>query len=193
MGKVPVQTSAIVSSAYWGGICAGRLAWAALSHAVSSGWPVLAADGSLMLLSSLCFVAFAQLESHHVSQLWAGALIMAAGFASSLPCAITMPSEAGVVITPGRLLAMNLAGSAGESLMPFLFGAAFERGWYGAFGITLGALNVVVLAATALARATALAPGRPVEQLDNIEVELTPVAEGEAQAVSAPPSPGFQR
>ena len=83
-----------------------------------------------MLLSSLCFVAFAQLESHHVWQLWAGALIMAAGFASSLPCAITMPSEAGVVITPGRLLAMNLAGSAGESLMPFLFGAAFERGWY---------------------------------------------------------------
>lgn len=203
VGKVPVQTSAVVSSAYWGGICLGRLVWAAFSHAVSSGWPVLAADGSLMLLSSFCFIAFAQLEAHHVWQLWAGALIMATGFASSLPCAITMPSEAGVVITPGRLLAMNLAGSAGESLMPFLFGAAFERGWYGAFGITLGTLNVVVLAATALARATALAPGGggggggPAEPLDTVEVELevehSSVAEGEVQTVSAPPSPGFQR
>ena len=154
-----------------------------------------------MLLSSLCFVAFAELTSHQEWQLWAGALIMAAGFASSLPCAITMPSEAGVVITPvrpspscaprsrtsapglfrtecdaphgqcprpllsacppfdlsakGRLLAMNLAGSAGESIMPFIFGAAFERGWYGAFGITLGLLNLAVLSATALARAVA--------------------------------------
>ena len=60
----------------------------------------------------------------------------------------------------------------------------------------LAVLNVVVLSATALARATALAPGgSPVEPLDNVEVELTPVAEGEGtpQAVSAPPSPGFQR
>lgn len=155
VGGVPVKTSAVISSAYWGGICAGRLAWAALSHAVSSGWGVLAVDGALMLLSSLCFVAFAELTSHQEWQLWAGALIMAAGFASSLPCAITMPSEAGVVITPGRLLAMNLAGSAGESIMPFIFGAAFERGWYGAFGITLGLLNLAVLSATALARAVA--------------------------------------
>ena len=150
-----------------------------------------------MLLSSLCFIGFAQFdESRHVWQLWAGALIMAAGFASSLPCAITMPSEAGVVITPGRLLAMNLAGSAGESLMPFIFGAFFERGYYGAFGTLLCALNVVVLTATFLARATALAPGGlPVEQLDHVEVELAPVAEGEGtpQAVSATASPGFQR
>ena len=46
MGGVPVQTSAVISSAFWGGICAGRLLWAALSHTVSSGWPVLAADGN---------------------------------------------------------------------------------------------------------------------------------------------------
>ena len=32
---------------------------------------MLAADGSLMLLSSFCFIAFAQLEAHHVWQLWA--------------------------------------------------------------------------------------------------------------------------
>lgn len=163
VAKVPLQTSAVISAAYWGAICVGRLAWAALSHAVSSGWLVLAMDGATMLLASLFFVGLSatQAATHglmaatRVPQLWAGALIMALGFASSLPCAITMPSEAGVLVTPGRLLAMNLAGSAGESLVPFLFGAAFERGWDGAFGASLAALNVVMLTATAVAhRAT---------------------------------------
>ena len=87
-----------------------------------------------------------------------------------------------MVITPGRLLAMNLAGSAGESLMPFIFGAFFERGYYGAFGTLLCALNVVVLTATFLARATALGPGGlPVEQLVSIwerPFATTDVAQG---------------
>ena len=160
VAQVPLQTSAVISAAYWGAICVGRLTWAALSHAVSSGWLVLLMDGATMLVASLFFVALSatQAATHglvaatRVSQLWAGALIMALGFASSLPCAITMPSEAGVLVTPGRLLAMNLAGSAGESLMPFLFGAAFERGWDGAFGASLATLNVVMLTATAVAR-----------------------------------------
>lgn len=160
VAKVPLQTSAMISAAYWGAICVGRLMWAALSHAVSSGWLVLAMDGATMLLSSLFFVALSatQAATHglvadtRAAQLLAGALIMALGFASSLPCAITMPSEAGVLVTPGRLLAMNLAGSAGESLMPFLFGAAFERGWDGAFGASLVMLNVAMLTATAVAR-----------------------------------------
>ena len=115
---------------------------------------MLSVDAAAMLAASLFFVAFAHGGSGRPAWLlWAGALTLAAGFASSLPCAITMPAEAGVAITPGRLLAMNLAGSAGESLAPFAFGAAFEAGWYSAFGPAFAVLNIVVLGATAVARA----------------------------------------
>ena len=37
-------------------------------------------------------------------------------------------------LSPVRLLILNLSGSAGEMLMPFLIGFAFERGRYGALG-----------------------------------------------------------
>ena len=107
-----------------------------------------------MLIAALCFVSFAAKPSA-TWQLWAGALTMAIGFASSLPCAITLPAEAGVPITPSRLLTMNLAGSLGETLMPFLLGIIFQSGRYRAFGATLVALNVVILGATAVARRAA--------------------------------------
>ena len=51
----------------------------------------------------------------------------------------------------GNAVTMNLAGSAGEMLVPFALGAAFERGRYDAFGASLAVLNLIVLSATALA------------------------------------------
>ena len=165
VGRVRLQTSALMSSAYWGAICAGRFVWAAVSHMVSSGWLVLALDASTMLVSSVFFMLFAIFSRSaaargaliHTWPLWVGVIMMALGFASSLPCAITLPAEAGVEITPPRLLAMNLAGSAGEMLVPYLMGAAFERGWDGAFGTTLALLQFVVLGATGIARHAAAA------------------------------------
>ena len=46
-------------------------------------------------------------------------------------------------LTPTRLLVLNLAGSAGEMVPPFLVGAAFERGSYGIFGMCLVALSAL--------------------------------------------------
>ena len=51
-------------------------------------------------------------------------------------------------LSPGRLLALNLAGSAGEILGPFVIGLAFERAWYGALGYCLIALASVLVACT---------------------------------------------
>mmetsp|Transcript_28552 Transcript_28552/g.91454 ORF Transcript_28552/g.91454 Transcript_28552/m.91454 type:complete len:193 (+) Transcript_28552:3-581(+) len=158
VGGVAVRETALISSAYWGSICLGRLLWAALSHAVTSGFLVLALDALAMSACAIFFVCFALARPAARGippptwQLWIGSVGLALGFASSLPCAITLPTEAGVRITPGRLLAMNLAGSAGELIMPFAIGAAFQRGWFDAFGATLIALNIAVLCATGVAQ-----------------------------------------
>ena len=133
VGGLGAPTMAVMSSAYWGAICAGRVGWAVLSTVISSGWPVLTTDSSLMLLAALFFIRFASpVGQSSAPTLWTGTLLLALGFASSLPCALTLPTEARVEITPARLLALNLAGSAGEMLCPFLLGIAFERGQYSA-------------------------------------------------------------
>lgn len=149
VGGVPVRASSMISSSYWAMICLGRVIWAAASHLVTSGFAVLGADATTMLVSALAFFLFSVSSAQWL--LWAGALTMAVGFASSLPCAITLPAEAGVRITPPRLLAMSLAGSAGEMLVPFLLGTAFDRGMYDAFAVTFAILPLTVLVATGVA------------------------------------------
>jgi|EP00966_Prymnesium_polylepis_P125704 hypothetical protein len=131
--------------------CTG-LAWAALSAVLASGWPVLCADGLAMLASGLVFTLYASgLAGRSTPLLWLGTLLLSVGFASSLPCALTLPAEAGLTITPPRLLALNLAGSAGEMFIPFAISMLFGRGWYGAFGPVVVVLQLVVLGATGVA------------------------------------------
>ena len=113
-----------------------------------------------MLGSGVALIAFVIGASRRggvgsVPLLWAATLLMAIGFASSLPCAITLPSEVGVHVSPQRLLMMNLAGSAGECFAPFLLGAAFERGHYSALGGGVATLNLIVLSATFFAQRAA--------------------------------------
>lgn len=148
VGHLDPAAMAVMSSAYWSTVCAGRVSWAALSMVVSSGWPVLFSDSSLMLIAALFFARFSSAAAPSVGTLWSGTLLLALGFASSLPCALTLPTEARVEITPARLLALNLAGSAGEMLCPYALGLAFERGQYWALGYGAGALQVLILTAT---------------------------------------------
>ena len=130
-GNVDLGEMAMMSAAYWGMICAGRLIWAAVSGALASGFPALAFDGVLMLVSAALIADFSVGRLQHEdraasggsSLLWVGTLGLGFGCSSSLPCAITLPSEAKVELTPDRLLALNLSGSAGEMLLPYVIGA----------------------------------------------------------------------
>ena len=87
-------------------------------HRLTSGFPPLAFDAILMLLSSTLISEFAGGHSrrhpilwHPSALLWCGTLGLGFGCSSSLPCAITLPSEARVELTPLRLLCLNLSGS----------------------------------------------------------------------------------
>lgn len=123
------------SSVFWGAICAGRLLWAAFSHAASTGWLVLALDASVMLLASLVYLAFSAARAAGVAAsasspewlLWAGTAGLALGFASSIPCSYSLPAEAHIPSTPLRVLTLNLGGSAGEMVMPFVIGILVRR------------------------------------------------------------------
>ena len=148
------STMAMMTSSFWGAICIGRLAWAAFSHAVSTGFLVLGADLLAMLVSSACYLLLsstAGLSPHAYRYLWAGTIGVAIGFASSIPCAYTLPTEARVRSTPATVLALNLGGTAGELCLPFLVGLAFERGRYRGFAQGLVALQLAALGATGLA------------------------------------------
>ena len=112
--------------------------------------------------------------------LWAGTLGLGAGCSSSLPCAITLPAEARVTLSPVRLLVLNLCGSAGEMLMPFLIGAAFERGRYGALGVSLISLCVCTIVSTVIA--WRVAAGARQEHEDGETEALQPLMDDSASA-----------
>ena len=153
LGRVQPATMALMASSYWATICAGRLGWAALAALVPSGWPVLGLDGLTMLVAGVLYIAYAA-GVRATALLWAATVLLALGFASSLPCAMTLPAEAGLAITPARLLALNLAGSVGEMLFPVFISLLFGRGRYGGFGFVVATLQLVVLSATGFAWAT---------------------------------------
>ena len=127
VGSLGSGELALMSAGFWAMICTGRVIWAAVAGALSSGFPALMADGVLMLVSAALIADFAMgkvpggggglggggLPSGS-ALLWLGTLGLGFGCSSSLPCAITLPSEARVELTPVRLLALNLSGSAGE-------------------------------------------------------------------------------
>ena len=179
VGGIGEQELALMSAGFWLMICIGRVLWAAISSAITSGFPPLAFDGVLMLLSSMLIAQFGRSKRHGrhpllaiepASLLWCGTLGLGFGCSSSLPCAITLPAEARVELTPFRLLALNLAGSAGEMLMPFLIGQVFERGEYHHLGTALVVLEALVVGCTAIAwRVATLAEEEEAELASNGE------------------------
>ena len=148
-------------------ICLGRILWALISAALTSGFPPLAFDGVLMLLSSTLITDFGRSSngtmaynrgrSRHLvafsptATLWCGTLGLGFGCSSSLPCAITLPAEARVELTPMRLLCLNLSGSAGEMLLPYIIGLFFEAGQHWILGSVLVGLSALIVVCTAIA------------------------------------------
>ena len=158
VGGIEHSEMAVMSAAFWSTICFGRLLWAAISPKLTSGFPALAFDGALMLLSALLIADFGRRAlvatlggARNSLQLWVGTVGLGFGCSSSLPCAITLPAEAKVELTPLRLLVLNLAGSAGETLLPFLIGLAFEQRRYSVLGSALVLMELFVVSCTAAA------------------------------------------
>jgi hypothetical protein len=159
------QAMATVSSVFWMTICVGRVGWCFLSAVLASAWPVLATDGVAMLAAGLLYIIYqASPTRAGTLMLWGATVLLGVGCASALPCAVTMPTEAAVVLTPGILMALNLAGSIGEMLPPFGVGLLFSKGWYGSLGWGVTAMAAVMLAATATAWRTANGPARGVAE-----------------------------
>ena len=139
-----------MSAAFWGMIALSRILWTAIAGLVPSGFPPLLFDGAIMLVGSLLIAGwrrYSVLLGGGSAALWAGALALGFG-CSSYVVAITLPSEACVELSPGRLLLLNLAGAAGEMLMPFALGLAFARGWYGAVDLSLVTLTAAIVGCT---------------------------------------------
>ncbi|EOD13012.1 hypothetical protein EMIHUDRAFT_247190 [Emiliania huxleyi CCMP1516] len=102
-GGLSMAAMAGMSSFFWATICAGRIGWVFLSTQIQSGWPVLAASGGTMMLAGALYVDY--VARHGTWQLWLATFLLGLGCSSSLPCALTMPMEAQIPLTPSVLMA----------------------------------------------------------------------------------------
>ena len=88
-------------------------------------------------------------------------MLLGIGVAVSFPAIMSLPAEAGVVITPKMMTVMSLWASAGEFLGPWITSRAFAASpsW---FGILLGAWQaaslVVVVVGWAIVKCAANVP-----------------------------------
>ena len=154
VGDVDAATMALVSSAFWGTIALGRIGWSVLAPRLTTAWPVLFFDGALMLVSSSAYIAFSG-ATPRPALLWVGSVGIGLGIASSFPCAMALPAEAHVPLTPTVMMALNLMGSAGKMAGPAVLGRAFGRGWYDALGLWVALLGAAVLGGSTVALAAA--------------------------------------
>jgi len=144
VGHESEQTMALMSSCFWSLICAGRVVWCVASEFITSAWPMLFADIFCMLSGSLMFLWYS-LDPSYNWVLWAASCFVALGVSSSLPCVITLPRECNMQITPGALMALNVAGTLGEIFFPGLIGMAFEAKLYMALSVLLTSAQALTL------------------------------------------------
>ena len=132
-----------MSSSFWATMCAGRLLWAVLSGVVRSGRGMLLFSVCVGLGAAVCILwcSFAPSEA----LMWAGALGLGLGVSSAFPCAITLPPEAGVPMTPIKFTLFQIAGTSGEVGLPYIVGLCFERKWYAALGLFCVAMQLAAL------------------------------------------------
>jgi hypothetical protein len=109
------------------------------------------ASGVVMLLSSGLLADYGLDPAAGPLRLWIGTLGIGFGCSMCFPCCLVLPSEAAVELTPVRLFVLNASASAGELLLPFLVGQAFERNRYAALGVALVGLELATVLATAMA------------------------------------------
>jgi hypothetical protein len=183
-GGISPATMATMSSFFWATICAGRVGWWVLSQLITSAWPVLFLDGLAMLLAGVLFALYSPARGPGL--LWSACLLLGLGCASSLPCALTMPAEASLTLTPAMLTALNLAGTLGEMLAPYCIGLLLQRGWYQSVGLAVVAMMVALMSATAVAWAAAATAGSHAAAPSRLAADVVvPTADEGAAAAAA--------
>jgi hypothetical protein len=96
-GGLGEQRMAVMSSSYWGVMCAGRILWAVLSRFVTSTWPMLFFDIIVCLISTAFLLGCnAAPPAAFEPMLWISATGLGLGVASGLPCVYSLPPEAQV-------------------------------------------------------------------------------------------------
>ena len=80
-----------------------------------------------------------------------GSVLLGLGISHMYPCAMTLPAEAGVTITPNLMMVLNLFGSVGEMAGPAALGVFFSRSWYASLGEWVALLSALGLGTTAVA------------------------------------------
>ncbi len=158
VGSLSAQRMAVMASTYWGVMCAGRVAWTALSGLVSSTWPMVFLDIGAALIASVMLVFCTVIGSSssgvlHIPWLfepllWGSTWLLGAGVASGVPCIYSLPPEAQVQMTPIAITILNAASTLGETCFPYLVGLGFERKQHLVLG---GAMAMSQLLALALA------------------------------------------
>ena len=139
------ERMALMSSSFWATMCAGRLLWAVLSGVVRSGRGMLLFSVCVGLVGAVCVLWCSVAPSEGL--MWAGALGLGLGVSSAFPCAITLPPEAGVPMTPIKFTLFQIAGTTGEVGLPYIVGLAFERRWYASLGLFCVAMQLASLVA----------------------------------------------
>ena len=139
------ERMALMSSSFWATMCAGRLLWAVLSGVVRSGRGMLLFSVCVGLVGAVCVLWCSVTPSEGL--MWAGALGLGLGVSSAFPCAITLPPEAGVPMTPIKFTLFQIAGTTGEVGLPYIVGLAFERRWYASLGLFCVAMQLASLVA----------------------------------------------
>ena len=128
---------AVMSSTYWGVMCAGRMLWTVLSGVVTSTWPMLFFDvGACFVASLLLLLCRAVGAASRLFEpiLWLAAMGLGLGVASGLPCVYSLPPEAQVPMTPWSITILNAASTLGETCFPYVIGLAFDRQAFWALG-----------------------------------------------------------
>lgn len=126
-GGLSEQRMALMTSVYWGVMCAGRLLWAMLSGRVSSTWPMIFFDAGTCLLASLLLVSAQVLRLAFEPLLWLSSMAMGLGVSSAVPCVYSLVPEAHVKMTPWAITLLNAASTCGETAAPYIIGIAFGR------------------------------------------------------------------
>ena len=161
---------AMMSAAYWGVMCAGRILWAGLSGYVTSTWPMLFLDVTLCALACFVLMLCTPGQAYFEQLLWLASVMLGLGVASGLPCVYSLPPEVQVPMSPGAIAILNAASTAGEMSMPFIIGLAFGRNQYWLFSALLAGCMAVAFsvsfAAWRMARIYGQRARRPVVESD---------------------------
>merc|ERR1712176_1354275 len=109
--------AAVVTSAYWSSLAAGRMLNTALSAFGLNSWIMISGLLTLSFCSSLL------MHMHTESMLWLAAVGLGMGFSAIFPLAYTLPVSYGITLNTWQTARIFLILNGGEAFFPYLAGS----------------------------------------------------------------------